>query len=185
MTARSRLILVALFIVAVLGAACSSDSESPSDPAAAASDGVDDAVDDAASTEIAPGTVLRVGDQGAFLETALTASGELDDVAYEIEFATFDSGPLMNEAFAASAIDIGVMGDTPALLSFASGLDTVVVGVHVSDGVALTLVARPGSGIEALSDIEVVGWCSPRGPACTASCSERSTRSASNSRTSN
>ena len=79
---------------------------------------------------------------------------------YDVEFASFASGPLVNEAFAADAIDIGIMGDTPALLSYAAGLDTVVVGIRSSDGVAQTLVAAPGSGIETLEDLEgrKVAW---------------------------
>jgi sulfonate transport system substrate-binding protein len=113
----------------------------------------DTAADEPAPT-IPPGTVLRIGDQGGGLETPLRLAGELDDVPYEVEFATFASGPLVNEAFAADAIDIGILGDTPALLSYAAGLDTVVVGVRSSDGVAQTLVAAPGSGIESLEDLE-------------------------------
>jgi len=113
----------------------------------------DTAADEPAPT-IPPGTVLRIGDQGGGLETPLRLAGELDDLPYEVEFATFASGPLVNEAFAADAIDVGMMGDTPALLSYAAGLDTVVVGIRSSDGVAQTLVAAPGSGIETLEDLE-------------------------------
>ena len=117
------------------------------------------AADEPAPT-IPPGTTLRIGDQGGGLETPLELAGELDDVPYDTEFATFASGPLVNEAFAADAIDIGIMGDTPALLSYAAGLDTVVVGIRSSDGVAQTLVAAPGSGIETLEDLKgrKVAW---------------------------
>ena len=85
--------------------------------------------------------------------------GELDDLPYEVEFASFASGPLVNEAFAAGAIDIGIMGDTPALLSYASGLDTVVVGIRRA-----TASPRRSSparhGIESLDDFEgkQVAW---------------------------
>jgi sulfonate transport system substrate-binding protein len=109
---------------------------------------------------IPPGTVLRVGDQGQGLEVPLRLSGELDDLPYEVEFASFASGPLVNEAFAAGAIDLGVMGDTPALLSYAAGLDTYVVGIRASDGVGQTLVARDGSGVETLDDLagKKIAW---------------------------
>ena len=119
-----------------------------------------DTAAEAPAPTIPAGTVLRVGDQGGGLETPLRLAGELDDVPYEVEFASFASGPLVNEAFAADAIDIGIMGDTPALLSYAAGLDTVVVGIRSSDGVAQTLVAAPGSGIETLDDLEgrKVAW---------------------------
>ncbi len=127
------------------------DSVAGTEPASAA--------DEPAPT-IPPGTTLRIGDQGGGLETPLKLAGELDAVPYDTEFATFASGPLVNEAFAADAIDIGIMGDTPALLSYAAGLDTVVVGIRSSDGVAQTLVAAPGSGIETLADLKgrKVAW---------------------------
>jgi sulfonate transport system substrate-binding protein len=46
------------------------------------------------------------------------------------------------------------MGDTPAILSQATGLDTVVVAVRESTGVGATILANPGTGIESLEDIE-------------------------------
>lgn len=152
---RPRLVLAVLLALGLLAAACSSDADSTAAGTAGDGDGV---TGDASASDdpeaIPPGTVIRVGDQGGALEIPLRLAGELDDLPYEVEFATFASGPLVNEAFSAGAIDIGMMGDTPALLSFASGLDTVVVGVRASDGVAQTLVARPGSGIESLEDLE-------------------------------
>ena len=175
-----RIATAALAAVLAFGAAaCGSDADAqPESEAATATqpaattneaDAVDAGSDDTiASTEpttptapsIPDGITLRVGDQGGGLEIPLRLSGELDDLPYEVEFATFASGPLVNEAFAADAIDVGIMGDTPALLSYAQGLDTVVVGIRASDGVAQTLVARPGSGIETLDDLagKKVAW---------------------------
>ncbi len=156
-------LFAALAVLAIGVAACGGGDPSTG----AAIDPVPDSVSDSATDTVpdstvadepAPtipaGTVLRVGDQGGGLETPLRLAGELDDVPYDVEFASFASGPLVNEAFAADAIDIGIMGDTPALLSYAAGLDTVVVGIRSSDGVAQTLVAAPGSGIETLADLE-------------------------------
>jgi sulfonate transport system substrate-binding protein len=116
--------------------------------------------DHSAEAEGLPRVTLRAGDQSQLLELPLRLSGELDDLPYDVEFSSFASGPLVNEAFGAGAIDIGPMGDTPALLSFAQGLDTAVVGVRSSDGVAMTLVAAPGSGIETLADLagRSVAW---------------------------
>jgi len=175
-----RIATAALAAVLAFGAAaCGSDADAqPESEAATATqpaattneaDAVDAGSDDTiASTEpttptapsIPDGITLRVGDQGGGLEIPLRLSGELDDLPYEVEFATFASGPLVNEAFAAGAIDVGIMGDTPALLSYASGLDTTVVGIRANDGVAMTLVARPGSDIESLEDLEgkKVAW---------------------------
>jgi sulfonate transport system substrate-binding protein len=144
--------VAALAAVALLAAACGSDAASTVPAVEAAGEPADEPADEPAAA-IPPGTVLRIGDQGGGLETPLRLSGQLDDLPYDVEFASFASGPLVNEAFAAGAIDIGIMGDTPALLSYAAGLDTVVVGVRSSDGVAQTLVAAPGSGVETLEDL--------------------------------
>ncbi|HWL45174.1 MAG TPA: ABC transporter substrate-binding protein [Ilumatobacter sp.] len=131
------------------GTATATDPVSPATPPATTAAPID-----------LSGVKLRVGDQGQLLEQPLRLSGELDDVPYDIEFATFASGPLVNEAFGAGVIDIGTLGDTPALLSFAQGLETVVVGIRSSDGLAMTLVASPESGIETLADIagKRVAW---------------------------
>ena len=145
-------------------------------PAPRTSTPSDTAADEPAPT-IPPGTTLRIGDQGGGLETPLRLAGELDDLPYEVEFATFASGPLVNEAFAADAIDIGIMGDTPALLSYAAGLDTVVVGIRSSDGVAQTLVAAPAAVSRRSKTSRAGRSPGPPAPASTASCSEPSTRS--------
>lgn len=116
-------------------------------PSAAASTG------ESTSDPIPPGTVLRVADQLGGLEVPLRLAGELDDVPYEIEWSSFASGPLVNEAIAAGEVDLGPMGDTPAILSQASGLDTVVVAVRESSGKGATIIANPGAGIETLADL--------------------------------
>lgn len=140
---RRRLAGAVLALGLVAAAACGDDGDRPAAGATTAADG-----------EVPPGTVLRVGDQGQGLQLPLELTGQLDEVPYEIELAQFGSGPLLNEALAAGAVDVGIMGDTPALLAYASGLETVVVGVRESDGPGATLIAAPGSGIESLEDLE-------------------------------
>lgn len=104
--------------------------------------------------EIPPGTVLRVADQNNVLETLLTQAGELEGLPYEIDFANFQGGPAVNEAFAAGEVDVGTMGDTPVINNLAAGLGTVVVATAASDGRGAVLYAREDSGIESLEDLE-------------------------------
>lgn len=173
---RSRPLFAALAVttaVAALSACGGDDDTAAAAPPATTHEPATDAgteptdADDGAATPAAPsttatnaapvdlsGVTLRVGDQGQLLELPLKLSGQFDDVPYDVEFATFASGPLVNEAFGAGAIDIGTMGDTPALLSYAQGLDTVVVGIRSNDGLAMTLIASPESGITSLEQIE-------------------------------
>lgn len=69
---------------------------------------------------------------------------ELENEGYsdlEITWDSFDSGPPENEAFAAGAEDIGLIGDVPLLVAKASGQNTVTFA-KLSSGettVALTL----------------------------------------------
>jgi sulfonate transport system substrate-binding protein len=147
---RTRALVLVPFALSAL-AACGSDAE-PSAAGAITQATHDDG--DAGGTTVPPGTVLRVADQLGGLEVPLRLSGELDDVPYEIEWSSFASGPLVNEAIAAGEVDLGPMGDTPAILSLASELDTVVVAVRESTGRGATIIANAGTGIETLADLE-------------------------------
>jgi sulfonate transport system substrate-binding protein len=143
---RTRPILAALLLLfALVAAACGEDK--------AVGNG-QPAIDEEEVLEIPEGVKLVIGDQGGAVETPLRLAGELDDLPYEVEFASFASGPLVNEAMGAGEIDLGMMGDTPALLSFASGLDTVVAGVKVTEGSGAYIVAGDDSGIDSLEDLK-------------------------------
>lgn len=136
----------ALLLAPFLGA-CGDDDQSSAGAASAGG-----ATGDGGA--IPAGTVLRVADQGNQLQTLLRESGELGDVPYEIQFNDFFGGPFVNEAIAAGEVDVGTMGDTPAINALAGGLDTVVVAVSVNDGPGASLYARPDSGIESIEDLE-------------------------------
>lgn len=148
-TSPLRLTLLLPLALGLVAAACGGDDGGSSTDAARG-----EAIAADTPLEIPEGVKLRIGDQGSQIESPLRLSGQLEDLPYEVEFASFASGPLVNEAIGAGQIDLGGMGDTPALLSFASGLDTRVVAVRASDGAGAVLVARPGSGIETIEDLE-------------------------------
>ncbi|MGP8009867.1 MAG: ABC transporter substrate-binding protein [Acidimicrobiales bacterium] len=90
------------------------------------------------------GTVLNIGDQEQFLETALQDSGALKGVHYKVNFVEFDSGPLVNAGFAAHQIDVGFMGDLPAALAVQSGLPVKAVIAMLPIGASEFLLAKPG-----------------------------------------
>lgn len=149
---RSRLVALACVpLVLVLAiAACGGDDD---ESGAAASGGAGGGAAEGGG-EIPAGTVLRVADQGQQLQTLFEVSGELDDAPYEVRFNDFMGGPAVNEAFAAGEVDVGTMGDTPAINNLAAGLGTVVVAASVSDGTGAGIYARADSGIESLDDLE-------------------------------
>jgi sulfonate transport system substrate-binding protein len=98
--------------------------------------------------------VLRVADQSRSVEYPLLLSGQLRDTPYQVEFSSFASGPLVNEGLAADKVDVGTMGDVPALFAKAGGLDVITVATTRTDGPGSTLMARDGSGITTLADLE-------------------------------
>lgn len=123
------------------------------DDAEGASAGQATGGDSASGEEIPPGITLRVGEQSPIGELSFALAGLNDDLPYEIEYVRFESGPLTNEGFAAGVIDIGSMGDNPAIGAAAQDLPVTVLGTSTSDGPGLLLVARPGAGVEELADL--------------------------------
>lgn len=140
--------LLLLSSLVATGVACGGDDDE------AASAGEATGGDSANGESIPPGITLRVGEQSPLGELSFELAGLDDDLPYEIEYVRFESGPLVNEGFAADAIDIGSMGDNPVIGAAASGLPVTVVATTTSDGPGSLLVARPESGIEELADLE-------------------------------
>jgi sulfonate transport system substrate-binding protein len=97
---------------------------------------------------------VHFGDQGKQLQTLLQTSGELDNLPYKVVFDQFNSGPLVNQALSAGAVDFGIMGDTPAIFAAAAGLPVDVVAASHTVGPGYTLLAKAGSDIHSLADIK-------------------------------
>lgn len=96
---------------------------------------------------------LHVGDQQSSIALPLRLSGQLENLPYQVEIDQFNSGPLVNQAIQAGAVDLGFMGDTPAMFAQASNLPVTVVGVTRSDGPGTTLLAKTGSGITSVAEL--------------------------------
>ncbi len=72
----------------------------------------------------------------------------------KFEFEKFTSGPPMIEAFAGNRLDIGQVGDQPAIQARANNIDLKAIGVY-SDGTKSTgLVVTDGSNINSLQDLK-------------------------------
>lgn len=72
---------------------------------------------------------LRVSSQKQSLKILLQAAGELEQVPYPIEFASFAAAAPTAEALAAGAVDIGSLGDAPFVFAAAAGAPLKTVGV--------------------------------------------------------
>ena len=109
---------------------------------------------DAAASVARPSYVVRIGHittgnggptgpegwgyASGLLKKELSAIGVSD-----VLFVHFPNGPDLNEAITAHVLDVGILGDTPALLGKASGLPTRLINQSVL-GMDVWLVARKG-----------------------------------------
>lgn len=132
--------LAALVVLAVALTACGNDDGGTADAGP--------------SDEPAQRVTLRVGDQNKGRQLPFELSGQDEGTAYDIEWVAFTDGPNMNAALTAGQLDIGSMGDSPAIFATAARADIVVVGGSKTQEGFYGLVTSPGSDIETLEDLE-------------------------------
>lgn len=109
----------------------------------------------AVPSEVPDGTVLRVGDPAT--ETALKASGLIDDLDIEIEWANITGGPKTLEAFRADAIDVGSVADIPPLFAQWTGTDVKIIAARETvdplEHPTYELGIAPGVDVKTLADL--------------------------------
>jgi sulfonate transport system substrate-binding protein len=71
-----------------------------------------------------------------------------------IKWTSFAAGPPMNESFAAGQQDIGILGDTPAIIGKAVGIDTRVIGITSSGPRTLAVIVPTKSNIRSPRDLK-------------------------------
>jgi sulfonate transport system substrate-binding protein len=111
----------------------------------------------AALPDAAPdGTVLRVGDPAT--QVALEASGLIDDLDVDVEWANITGGPKTLEAFRADAIDIGSVADIPPLFAHWTGTDVRIVAaretVDPMEHPTYELGIAPGVDVKTIEDLK-------------------------------
>lgn len=74
-----------------------------------------------------------------------------DDVT--IEWKLFDSGGAVNEAIVAGAVDIGLVGSSPASRGVSSGIEYQIPWIFDVIGKAEALVVHPDSGVTSIADL--------------------------------
>jgi sulfonate transport system substrate-binding protein len=70
-----------------------------------------------------------------------------------VKWSSFPAGPPMNESFASGEQDIGLMGDAPAIIGRAAGMDTRIIGRTSSGPTALAVVVGKKSPISSPKDL--------------------------------
>ncbi|KAF0219120.1 MAG: sulfonate transport system substrate-binding [Geobacteraceae bacterium] len=71
-----------------------------------------------------------------------------------IKWTSFAAGPPMNESFAAGQQDIGILGDTPAIIGKAAGIDTRIIGITASGPRSLAVIVPTKSGIKSPRELK-------------------------------
>ncbi|MDD2545799.1 MAG: ABC transporter substrate-binding protein [Burkholderiaceae bacterium] len=99
---------------------------------------------------VPPGTRLVVADQNEVFQTLLRASGVHKGLATQVQFANFQGGPAILEAFRAGALDLALVGSTPPIQAHAAGEDLPIVAARKSTAPDYTFVLRPGLDIQTL-----------------------------------
>lgn len=84
---------------------------------------------------------IFVAKQKGWLEEELRSKG------VGVQWTFFQAGPPENESFAAGEQDIGVMGDSPAIIARSSGQETRVVGMSATGPRMLAVVVPAASTI--------------------------------------
>ncbi len=136
---------LSLFAVALLGLAACGGGGSTSSSAP---------VPTTVSAAQLKNVTLRVGDQaGNSAQALLRASGQLDNLPYTIQWATFTSGPPMLQADAAGAIDIGQVGNTPPIFA-AAAHDKIDVVAAEQSPVGDAILVPAGSPIHTFADLK-------------------------------
>lgn len=76
------------------------------------------------------------------------------DYNVTVHWTDFESGPPMNESFAAGQQDIGVIGDVPAVSAIAAGQKNTLVAVAADGGPAYAILAAADSDIQTVADLK-------------------------------
>lgn len=90
---------------------------------------------------------LVIAREMGWMDEAMKAEG------IEVVWTDFESGPPMNESFAAGQQDIGVIGDVPSVSAIAAGQNNVFIAA-AEGGPSYGMLVADNSGINKLEDLK-------------------------------
>ncbi|EER59652.1 aliphatic sulfonates family ABC transporter, periplsmic ligand-binding protein [Acidovorax delafieldii 2AN] len=97
-----------------------------------------------------PYSAILLARQNGWVEEELRHLGHADA---KVTWTQFAGGPPVNEAFASGNIDIAALGDTPALVGHASGIDDRLIGLAYKGGGAQALLVRADASYRRVQEL--------------------------------
>ncbi|MBH3403322.1 ABC transporter substrate-binding protein [Pseudomonas fluorescens] len=98
---------------------------------------------------------LRVANQKSTIKALLEASGESQNVPYEIKWSEFPSASPLGEALNAGAVDVGALGDAPYVFALGAGASIKVISIIHTEGRNTTALLVPkDSPIKTAADLK-------------------------------
>ena len=101
-----------------------------------------------------PRLVLKAGDQKGGLRALLEAADALKGVQYDIQWTEFPAAAPLAEALNAGAVDLGPIGDAPAIFALAAGTRIKLIGANRSDPYGTAVLVRPDSPLKTAADLK-------------------------------
>ena len=100
-----------------------------------------------------PRLVLKAGDQKGGLRALLEAADALKGVQYDIQWTEFPAAAPLAEALNAGAVDLGPIGDAPAIFALAAGTRIKLIGANRSDPYGTAVLERSASPLKGTADL--------------------------------
>ncbi|MGC3983712.1 MAG: aliphatic sulfonate ABC transporter substrate-binding protein [Pseudorhodoferax sp.] len=98
-----------------------------------------------------PYSAILLARQNGWVEEELKKLGH---ASAKVSWTQFAGGPPVNEAFASGNIDVAALGDTPALVGHASGIDNRLVGLAYKGGGAQALLVRADAPYRSVKELK-------------------------------
>lgn len=96
---------------------------------------------------------LNVGDQSYNAQAVMEAAKVLDNLPYTLEFKQFTAGAPVAEALNVGSLDVGLLGDAPALFLGALGAPIKVVAVSRQSLDGIAILVRKDSPVKTVADL--------------------------------
>ena len=96
---------------------------------------------------------LVVGDQSFNAQAVMEAAGVLNDLPYTLAWKQFTAGSPVAEALNSGSLDIGLLGDAPALFLGALGAPIKVIAVSKQNLDGVAILVPKDSPIKSLADL--------------------------------